>query len=115
MSITETNSSPVKSPKAKKSPKKVAKKAAKKAVKKVAKKKAAGDLPKWATMKSPSIDDVVKLMRRKDGATIDEMHEIGFKQPAQAAVKAAKRKGFKTSQKKAEGEFTRYYATGTPK
>lgn len=85
---------------------KVVKKAAKKVAKKVKKAPAA---PKVKTQ----TDDqkaVFKLMTRANGATIKDFQEAGYVWPAQGVMKMAERNGYKTSQKKAKGELTRYFA-----
>jgi hypothetical protein len=53
---------------------------------------------------------VFKLLCRENGATLADMQAAGYNWPAQAVLKMAERNGFKTSQKKTEGERTRYFA-----
>ena len=96
---------------AKKAAKKTAKKVAKKSAKKTAKK--AGKNGVARKPRGPSkVDEAVKLMLRKSGATLADFAGIGFNQPAMAAVKAAKNRGHKVSIKKEEGERKHYFATG---
>lgn len=56
-------------------------------------------------------EKVVQLMLKKDGATIHDFVKAGFNQPAMAAVKAAKRRKFKTKIVHKAGELTRYQAS----
>lgn len=86
---------------------KTVKKAVKKTAKKATKKAAAKPNPKTTC----EVDDVIKLMQRKDGATIADFHEAGYWQPAIAAFKAAERRELKPKKIKKEGEVTRYYAS----
>lgn len=83
------------------------KKPAKKAAKKVAKKAAAPKAPKV-----PNEDQkaVFKLLTRTNGASLADLVEAGYSWPAQGVLKMAERNGYKTSQKKAAGERTRYFA-----
>lgn len=90
----------------KKTAKKTAKKSAKKGVKKTAKKAATTS----RTRDDSKVEEAIKLMKRAKGATLADFAEIGFNQPAQAAVKAAEKRGLKVSQNKPEGERTHYMA-----
>ena len=113
--MTATKKTAARKP-AKKTAKKVAKKPAKKTAKKTAKKaakKAAGKNGAARKPRGPSkVDEAVKLMLRKSGATLADFAAIAFNQPAMAAVNAAKNRGYKVSIKKEEGERKHYFATG---
>lgn len=80
---------------------------AKTAKKKVAKKAATSD-------HSETRAAVVRLLLRKNGASMQELIDAGHNQPAATALKLAENRGLKTRKAKEEGEVTRYYATGTP-
>lgn len=74
-------------------------------------------MAKKATKKSAAkksttskVDAAIKLMKRANGATLADFAEIGFNQPAMAAVKAAERRGMKVEVKKEEGARTKYIA-----
>lgn len=57
---------------------------------------------------------VIRLLLRKNGASMQELIDAGHNQPAATALKLAETRGLKTRTAKEEGEFTRYFATGTP-
>jgi hypothetical protein len=59
---------------------------------------------------SKSIDNVIRLLLRKNGADLHEMLEVGPKQAAMATLKIVERRGFRTHQLKVAGELTRYFA-----
>lgn len=62
-----------------------------------------------ATKKSTiPVEDVVKMMQRKDGVTLGQMQEAGFWQPAIAAFKAALRRDLKPKKVKEKGAPTVY-------
>lgn len=91
--------------------KKVAKKSAKKTAKKApATKRTPAVLAKQAEVR----EGVIRLLLRKSGALLKELKDIGWAAPAQGALRVAETRGLKTSSKKADGEFTRYFASGTP-
>jgi hypothetical protein len=55
-------------------------------------------------------DAVLKLMLRKGGANITEIHAAGFVRPGVAAIQLAKRNGYKATKRKAAGALTSYIA-----
>jgi len=120
MTTTNTAKKPAKKAASRKPAKKAAKKTAKKAVKKAAKKSTKKAAGKNGAAKAPrkprgpsKVEEAVKLMLRKSGATLADFASIAFNQPAMAAVNAAKNRGYKVSIKKEEGERKHYFATGS--
>lgn len=80
-----------------------------KSAKKVAKKSAATNGKHVETRAA-----VIRLLLRKNGATMRELIDAGHNQPAATALKLAETRGLKTHTSKEEGGLTHYFATGTP-
>ena len=66
---------------------------------------------KTSAKKSADHSAVLKLMLRKTGATIREIHEAGFVRSGVDAIALAKRNGYRATKKKVAGELTAYFAT----
>lgn len=70
---------------------------------------------KSVAKRGPSrLDAVIKLLLRKEGATLTDTVAAGFNQPVKAALNAAEKRGYKTRSAKEKGELRRYYVTGRP-
>lgn len=59
---------------------------------------------------NPLHDKLMSLFTRKEGATMHDTWNAGYKYPAMQALKIAERHGLKVSVKKENGEMTRYFA-----
>jgi hypothetical protein len=87
---------------------KIAKKSAKSA--KTAKSATKTVAVKKSRAPNPLHEKLIALMTRKDGATLSDVVEAGWKFAAMAALKIAERRGLKVSVVKKDGERTRYHA-----